>query len=254
MSTEIKIKCSNTCRCYFEVNQDRYTSLTTVWYESSQLRSCRSQLKYPLSDLTMVTLRNDQHIVMIGGYDWKLQSCSDKISVWDTSNDSLLSDIYPAIPTKRCKAVATVFKQYIVVAGGWKTNDDYVTNVEILNTDNKRWNSAPQLPFLEPGMKHATYEEKWYLAGEKLYTVSLSELVKGDSEIVWNTLPDPPLKYPGIIIINGNLLAIGGQHIDGTAAKKYIGIKHILKIGFICVIYQSMQPGLTAIFLIVIAF
>ena len=201
--------------CYIEVHSDGHF-MAMIKYESPKL--IISKFQYTLSRVTIVS-SDPRYVFIIGGYDGTTGTCSGQISIYDTLYDSWNSSRFPAMPTKRCAAVATAYEKYIIVAGGWNEDSGYLSNVEVLDTSNGRWNSVSELPFLTPGMKHATHDGKWYLVGEKLYTLSLFELVKNNTENVWNTLPDTPFKCPGIAIVDGNLLAIGDQQIDGKPSK-----------------------------------
>ncbi|KAL5506112.1 hypothetical protein EMCRGX_G007685 [Ephydatia muelleri] len=201
--------------CYIE-HSDR-DIMAMIKYESPKW--VISEFQWPLSRVTMVSF-DPCNVYIIGGYDRTLKTCSGQISIYDTLQKSSNSLRFSAMPTKRYAAVATKYKKYIIVAGGWKEDSaGYLSNVEVLDTSNDRWNSVSELPFLTPGMKHATHDGKWYLVGEKLYTVSLFELVNNNTENVWNILPDTPFKCPGIAIVDGNLLVIGDQQIDGKASK-----------------------------------
>ena len=194
--------------CYFGVEDYPNTTLATLPSDFSKVDPKFPSLPYDLSDFTMVAFHKE--LMLIGGHNRKSDTYSNLVAIWNTSDNVVNTQRFPAMPTKRSNAAATVHEKYIIVAGGLNECGP-LSNVEVLDTNTGRWNSVISLPSPLCWIKHATSGNWWILVGEKVYVGSLSALVQKSSENVWETLSDTPLKYPGVAVVNGLLLAIGGQ-------------------------------------------
>ena len=217
--------------CYFGVEDYPNTTLATLPSDFSKVDPKFPSLSYDLSDFTMVAFHKE--LMLIGGYDRKSGTCSNLVAFWNTSDNVVNTQRFPAMPTKRSNAAATVHEKYIIVAGGLN-ECGLLSNVEVLDTNTGIWNSVISLPSPLYSIKHAAYGNLWFLVGEKVYVGSL---VQNSPENVWETLSDTSLKYPGVAVVNGHLLAIGGLQTaseTGTeiyychmCTKKWVHLHHL---------------------------
>ena len=68
------------------------------------------------------------------------------------------------MPTARGYPSAVVYKQWLIVAGGW-TGDHGLSTVEVLDVASNQWYSAPSTPAPWNSMKSAILGDMWYLMG-----------------------------------------------------------------------------------------
>ena len=168
----------------------------------------------------------DSHLILVGGVRRDIyRSNSKRLGVW--SEDSRKwTHPYPDMTTPRSSCSAFTYKSWLVVAGGWGTGDyEYLSPVEVMNTDTKQWYAGPPTPIAWIKIETAIVGDTCYFmngwiesTGHTVYSVSLPALVpqlnSGSSAKdtqTWKELPQPPVKYAALLSISGSLLAVGGR-------------------------------------------
>ena len=189
----------------------------------------------PYSKCRFAMTAIDRHLVLVGG-----QGCdgvrSKVLGVWSKDNKKWTHP-YPDMTTSRRSCSAVVYKQYLVVAGGWGA-DVRLSSVEVMNTDTKQWYAAPPTPIAWSIMKTAIVGDTCYFMGggiggiytNKVFSVSLQALISqlnSDSSAkdtqTWMELPQLPVICAAPLSISGSLLAVGGEDKD----RKIVGVLHL---------------------------
>ena len=105
---------------------------------------------------------------------------------------------YTPMPTPCCNSSAVVYRQWLIVAGGW-CGGTRTSSVEVLDIAINQWYRALSTPVPWSRMKSAVMGDTWYLMGgyrrgrktDQVYSVSLSVLIShlnNTSERIWNTI------------------------------------------------------------------
>ena len=176
----------------------------------------------------------NQQLVLVGGKEvGRLgSSYSNKLFTWDSDGHSW-SNTLPAMTFARMCPVAISYDQYLIVAGGKKGSLDF--NMEVYNSNSKRWTSAPPLPVKCFPSTSAVAGSSWYLLNLEDGTIvsahipSLLEQVTGANNItandksmysedidirskLWTQLPKLSCEPTQITTLNGRLLAIANEN------------------------------------------
>ena len=130
---------------------------------------------------------------------------------------------FPPMPTKRVFTAVVCSGKALVVAGGWVEENNGLNTVEVMNIDTQQWSTASSLP-------HSLYYATATVCGDKLYltagwdekrdtksaiTCSLSALLQSQTtESVWHTIAPLPVTDSTCVMLNGQLLAVGGRDSD----------------------------------------
>ena len=193
-------------------------------------RSCKwHQLPpYTAEYFTMVVINNQ--LVLVGGHESAYHS-TNLLGMWDTGS-SQWTRPYAAMPTARINPSAVVYKQWLIVAGGW-TDGNGLSTVEVLDVASNQWYSAPSTPTPWYGMKSTILGDMWYLMGgysdddddddhnDIVYSVSLPDLISRTlSSSSGSTHHDMWKKISGLghywstpLCMSGALLAVGGRMV-----------------------------------------
>ena len=173
----------------------------------------------------------DCHLVLVGGVGRDAVK-SKALGMWRPYSKKWTHP-YPDMITPRESCSAVVYNQYLVVAGGVGPGDDYLSSVEVMNTDSKQWYTGPSTPIAWDAMKTAIVDDTCYFMGgcivndyaNKVYSVSLPALVsqlnlntRTDTQI-WKELPQLPVWYAAPLSISGSLLSVGGLDEDDEAVS-----------------------------------
>ena len=170
-----------------------------------------------------MTAINNQ-LVLVGGKEQDYNQIK-VLGVWD-SNIKQWTHPYTEMLTARTSCSAVVYKEWLVVAGGYRFPGTYLSSVEIMNTNTKQWYAGPPTPTLWSCMRTAVVGDKCYFMGglisrdskDKVYTVSLSALTSGltskepriNKSPMWNEISGLKLIYSTPLSISGSLIAVGG--------------------------------------------
>ena len=160
-------------------------------------------------------------LLLVGGVE--LFCKSSALGVWRAQYREWIHP-YPNLPTPRHSCSAVSYKEWLIVAGGYSEADQYQMSIDILNTRNQQWHTAPPMPRGWSDMKTATIGDMWYLMGgytvshtDKMYTVFLPALLsqllnprRSDNGQVWNELMGPGTTRSAPLVISESLFAIGG--------------------------------------------
>ena len=169
----------------------------------------------------------DNNLVLVGGQESNGVR-SKVLGVW-SEDSKKWTHPYPDMTTPRSSCSAVVYKQYLVVPGGWGAGGR-LSSVEVMNTDTKQWYAGPPTPIAWSQMKTVIVDDMCYSMGgviegvytNKVYSVSLPALVSqldSDSSAkdtqTWKELPRLPVTHAIPLSIRGSLLAVGGLDKDG---------------------------------------
>ena len=171
---------------------------------------------------------SDQQPTSVSGWnERKVGGAKSKVlGAWRAASKEWVHP-YPDMPTACCSCSAVIYKEWLVVAGGYLEKGNYSTSVEVRNTSNKQWSTAPPLPVGWAEMKTAIVGDTCYYMGglilrgttKKVFSVSLPALIsllnpmissKRD-EPIWKEISELDDIYSTPLSISGSLLALGGK-------------------------------------------
>ena len=191
---------------------------------------------YRVRAFAMTAINNQ--LVLVGGAEQDNNRIK-VLGVWDADNQQWTHP-YPEMHTARSSCSAVVYKEWLVVAGGWSSAR--LSSVEVMNTNSKQWYAGHPTPTPWSYMRTAVVGDTCFFMGgsislystDKVYTVSLSALTSG------LTSKEPRKKYspmwseisglqltdstPLELTISGSLLAVfggKGNYISTTAIHLY---------------------------------
>ena len=168
----------------------------------------------------------DNQLVLVGGVEVD-GAYSKVLGAWRAESKEWVHP-YPDMPTARHSCSVVTYKEWLVVVEGCSEKRGILTSVEVMNTSNKQWSTAPPLPVvLWSGMKAAIVGDMCYFMGgliiggntEKVFSVSLPALIsllnpksssKSDRQI-WKEISELDVIYSTPFSISGSLLALGGE-------------------------------------------
>ena len=181
-----------------------------------------SQLpQYTARYFAMTVIHNK--LTLVGGRDHNNRDTS-VLGVWDADGRKWTHP-YTPMPTPRYDSSPVVYRQWLIVAGGW-SDKTIVSSVEVLEISSNQWYRAPSTPVPWSSMRSAVVGDTWYLMGgygneraadQVLYCVSLSALVSYiniTSERIWNTITSLGLCYSTPVCMGESVLAVGGMKSD----------------------------------------
>ena len=185
-------------------------------------------------------------LIIVGGWEGT-RVRSKVVGVWGPGANSW-SHPYPNMPTARSRCSAVGYNKWLIVAGGRDDHWHSLPIVEVMDTENKQWHTAPPTPVAWDSMKTAIISDTCYfLSGfttgiksiKNMYSVSLPDLLsqldstRGGKEI-WKELAGPALTRSSPLSISGSLLAVGGMnesrkavsaiHLYQPAAAKWVKV------------------------------
>ena len=154
---------------------------------------------------------------------------------------------FPPMPTKRFGTAAVSSGKSLVVAGGRGIDYNYLSTVEVVETETLQWSTASSLPFGVAFASAMICQDRVYLLGhnETLETSSVSVLASSMTDLlqscrpqslgarlkaltlrtVWHQVADLPVRSSSCATLGGQLLAVGGSddsfRNDSTAIHQY---------------------------------
>ena len=180
---------------------------------------------YRESDFAMTAINNQ--LVLVGGYEHV--DSSKVLGVWDADKKQWTHP-YPEMNTARYGCSAVVYKEWLVVVGGWTAGASLSSVVEVMNTNSKQWYAGPPTQTPWSYMRTAVVGDTCYFMGgiiseystDKVYTVSLSFLTSGltskeprkNKSPMWSEISGLHLTDSTPLSISGSLLAVGGRNKD----------------------------------------
>ena len=172
-----------------------------------------------------MTAINNQ-LVLVGGYEHEINS--KVLGMWD-ADIKQWTHPFPVMHTACSRCSAVVYKEWLVVAGGW-TEGARVSSVEVMNTNRKQWYAGPPTPKPWTSMRTAVVGDTCYFMGgvisgdstDKVYTVSLSALtsrltskeLRKNIRPMWSEISGLQLTDSTPLSISGSLIAVGGRNKD----------------------------------------
>ena len=198
-------------------------------------RSCKwHQLPpYTTRCFAMVVINNQ--LVLVGGNVSTYHS-TNLLGMWDTSSRQWTCP-YAPMPTARSYPSAVVYKQWLIVAGGFTHHR--LSTVQILDVASNQWYSAPSTPTPWTHMKSTILGDMWHLMcgysedkhdNDMLCSVSLPDLISHTlSSSSGSTPHDMWKKISGLghywstpLCMGGALLAVGGRRVKDTKSVSTI--------------------------------
>ena len=188
-----------------------------------------SQLpQYTARRFAMTVIHNK--LTLVGGRDHNHRD-TNILGVWDTDGRKWTHPFTP-MPTPCCESSVVVYRQWLIVAGGW-SNETRTSSVEVLNISSNQWYRSPSTPVPWSRMTSALVGDTWYLMGgydrerktDQVYSVSLSVLIyhtNNTSERIWNTITSLGLCGSTPVCMGESLLAVGGRKSQSLVAVSTI--------------------------------
>ena len=144
----------------------------------------------------------------------------DKIAVWDSGRGEWAHP-YPPMPTGRPLSAAVGYQNYLIVACGFMDRD----TVEVLDSSSGRWYSAQPLPMGGHTMSSVVVGDRWYVSSfywkdrkRHIFWAHLPTLISSatsaahaNAASIWQELPTPPVDWPTLLALQGQLLLVGGR-------------------------------------------
>ena len=174
---------------------------------------------------TMTVIK--KQLVLIGGYYYGQRS--KQLVAWEAATKEWTRP-YPEMNTARSRCSAAVYKDWLVVAGGWSEPAAdcgcALSSIEVLNchADDKKWYEITPTPVPWVSMRAAVVDDMCYFMGgytspegkessDKVYCTSLAALSHDNSqhaELEWKIISTLKYKYSTPLSIGGQLLVVGG--------------------------------------------
>ena len=199
--------------CY-DPSQDKWTTLPPLsirWFGLGQV------------DGKLVTVggkRKGEHLATNEVYTYEQRSRKWKRTI-------------PPMPTAKCCIIVLSLQSALVAVGG-HTMLSFKDTVELFKSDTSQWYRTDPLPMACYDITPAAIGNTCYALGgyksrylnQALYA-SVDDLLRNaipanktthsgnsDTQSAWKTLPDTPVYGPTAAVLAGNLLAIGGSHLN----------------------------------------
>ena len=141
-------------------------------------------------------------------------------------------ELFPPMPMARLTPTTTTLHQgtceeRVLVMGGVAGAGQPLDSAEVLHIQSRQWSSVASLPHPADMLSCTVASNQLYLMGgsnnRHVYTCSLQQLLTTNSARatgVWHQLPDTPTQSPSGIVIDNQLLAVGGfdeRGVDSAA-------------------------------------
>ena len=199
-------------------------------------RSCKwDQLPpYRAESFAMVVINNQ--LVLIGGTSHEYAAVK-LLSRWDTDRRQWTHPYLPML-TARSSPSAVVYKQWLIVAGGWAFRQG-LSAVEVFDVASNKWFSAPSTPTPWSCKRSTILGDIWYLMSDRqnvydddiVYSVSLPDLISHTLSSssgtthrdIWKKIPGLGYSFSTPLCMGGAVLAVGGMRVKDRA---FVSIIH----------------------------
>ena len=200
-----------------------YDAATDSW---SRLPDC-------VKEDASITVINGQ-LTTVGGYESK-----ELFSLTGEGSSRRWTKEYPPMPTMRRWATSLCTGATLIVAGGAGEGGGVLSTVEVMNTENRQWSTAADLPQPMYYASATVCGDRIYMLGgfdehysviKSVYTCSVSALLQSfvpvaklkrtslsDEASEWRQVADLPVTRSTCESFHGRLLAIGGKDDSGKA-------------------------------------
>ena len=178
-------------------------------------------------------------LVAIGGQKERGGQRSSEVYTYDERSRKWKQTI-PPMPTARWSSAILSLQSALVVAGGVVLSSLYTDVVEVFRPDTSQWYRTDPLPTACLDISLVAIGNTCYALGgyngsrlnQALYA-SVGDLLRNavpanqtthsgssDTQSAWKTLPNTPTHWPGVAVLAGNLLVIGGHETSEEGANK----------------------------------
>ena len=185
---------------------------------------------YQARHFAMTAINNQ--LVLVGGDEHG--NSSKVLGVWGADKKQWTHP-YPQMLKARSSCSAVVYKEWLVVAGGW--TGSRLSTVEVMNTNRKQWYAGPPTPTPWSSMRTAVVGDTCYFMGgvisrgtaDKVYTVSLSALTseltskepRNNKSPMWSEISGLQLTDSSPLSIKRSLISVGGEDKDHNAVTAF---------------------------------
>ena len=150
---------------------------------------------------------------------------------------------FPPMPTKRMWTSAVVTGTTLIVAGGWGEGG-VLSTIEIMNTENRKWSTAADLPQPMSRASATVCGNQLYMLGgvskvdvsiKSVYTCSVSDLLQSNVSnsllakfkrtnkvSIWSQIANLPVTQSTCESFDSRLLAIGGYELGKGITAVYM--------------------------------
>ena len=183
-------------------------------------------------------------LTAVGGYD---SSDNDTKKLLSLVGEGKWVEQLPCMPTKRYNTAAVCSGKTLVVIGGQSGNNVNLKTVELLDIDSLQWFIASELPHPLSQASATVCGDNLYLVGgiddgyatKSVLTCSLSALVQSakpatlggrlkkafsqtEQVHVWREVASLPVTLSICALVNGQLIAVGGEDPDNEKATNSV--------------------------------
>ena len=165
----------------------------------------------PVEYFTIATLKNCK-LLAVGGRDKSTGKNTNTILTFGEHSQRWIQS-HPAMPTALAIPAVMGYLDHLIVAGGVNSENNRISDVNILDTTSNKWKTAQPLPGTD---RYYTVliEDNMYLAGQYTLTVlraHVPTLISGAKSDVWETLPNAPSYSSSPVTFGNTLLTVGGK-------------------------------------------
>ena len=164
----------------------------------------------PVYRFTVATLKGQ--LLVVGGEDKSTDRATNTILTFNEHSQRWIQS-HPAMPTALTFPAVIEYQDHLIVAGGWNSESNRISDVDLLDTTSNKWKTAQLLPRTD---HYCTMliEDTLYMVGQNTQTVlraHVPTLVSGAKSGVWETLPNAPYYLSSPVTIDNFLLTVGGS-------------------------------------------
>ena len=206
----------------------------TVMVYSLRTGSWRTLPPYNIQWFGMAAVNNQ--LVLVGGHNRSIKRATNVLGVWDEGSQTWTHP-FPGMPTSRSSPSVVSYQKWLIVAGGVGASGSRSKTVELLHSLSGQWYEGSSLPDTYSEISSTICGNMWYLSertnNKHVFSVCLDELI---SQAVlqsagitaplisalspWQTLTVIPLTHSTLLVLNGALLAVGGE--SSSAIHLYV--------------------------------
>ena len=141
---------------------------------------------------------------------------------------------FPHMKIKCRRTAVACSGKVLLVVGGEGEGDTKLDTVEVMDTDTLQWSTVSSLPHPLSDAIATVCGDRVYIIGGKdkggsymksVLNCSLNDLLKSQTmESIWHEIASLPITLSTSVILNGQLLAVGGKysHLDNRAVDSKI--------------------------------
>ena len=173
-------------------------------------------------------------LTAVGGGRYQSTYSNELFSLTGEGSDRRWTKKFPPMPTKRQVTSALCTGTTLIVAGGWGEDGRVLSTVELMNTENRQWSTAADLPKAMYLASATVCKDQIYMLGgddkdhtKSTYSCSVSALLRScvtnlpeeklkrkyleDRARTWTQLADLPVTRSAFQSFHDQLLAVGGK-------------------------------------------